>query len=363
MLHENTQALAHADYFDPAPPPPFDSERWKAIRNRLIDELAKGGKTLDDFAPDEYELGRLKIWLKSPDSFPRFSRRIGDKTMAEEIADAMEARFAEIDRAGIDYRLRCPVKVETTLTHALIEGAETARNLCEWVDFCAAPGLGKTEAKIEYIARMRKAEGFFCPVWSIDLDQSCTNLKDVLALIARQIMGEDANYDPKSAFAMSQAIIEATKGRRGLLFVDEGQNLADMLKKMGLPIVDMLRSFVDKGCFGIVYLGNGEIYRRLCAGTGKNKNAYAQLLSRMVDFRVEFGGYRPGQPNNGKSLTKADILAVANAWGVVGVEEESYCLQVAKESGALRNITNVIRYSMERYGSLDIKCLKMGRAL
>lgn len=253
MLHENAQVFAYEEYFDSTPPPPFDGERWKSIRDRLIDELANGGKTLEDFAPDGMELGRLKIWLKSPDSFSRFGRRVGEKTAAEQIADVLEARFAEIDDAGINYRLRCPVKVETTLTRALIEGAETARNLCEWVDFCAAPGLGKTEAKSEYIARMRKAEGFFCPVWSIDLDQSCISLKAVLALIARQILGEDANYDAKSDFAMSQAIIEATKGkgRRGLLFVDEGQNLADMLKKMGLPIVDMLRSFVDKGVSGL----------------------------------------------------------------------------------------------------------------
>ena len=42
MLHENAQVFAAEDYLDPTPPPPFDSERWKAIRNRLIDELAKG---------------------------------------------------------------------------------------------------------------------------------------------------------------------------------------------------------------------------------------------------------------------------------------------------------------------------------
>lgn len=356
MLHENEQVSAYTDAFYPEKPAPFCRERWKSIRNRLIDELAKGGKTLDDFAPDEMGKGRLEIWLKSPDDFHFYARRVGDKTMAEQIAEALEARFAEIDQAGVDYRLRCPRRVETTLTRALIEGAETARSLCEWVDFCAAPGLGKTEAKMEFIARVRKAEGFFCPVWSIDLDENCISLKAILNLIAQEILGA-GRFDEKSEFAMSQAIIEATKGRRGLLFVDEGQHLADMMKKMGIPVISMLRRFVDRGCFGIVYLGNGEIYRRLSTGVGRDKGAYAQLLSRMQDFRVEVGRYCPGQTDNHKALTKADVLAVAKAWGVSGVEESAYCLKIAEGPGALRAMTNVLRISMERYGSLDIKTL------
>ena len=54
---------------------------------------------------------------------------------------------------------------------------------------------------------------------------------------------------------------------------------------------------------------------------------------------------------------------MANAWGVVGIEEESYCLKAAEKPGALRTMTNIIRASMEHYGSLDIKCLQKVRAL
>ena len=361
MLHENEQAFAYAD-FDDNPPAPFDAERWKALRNRLIDELAKGGKSLEDFSPNEMELGRLKIWLKSPDAFPRFGRRVGEKSTAEQIADFLEQRFSELDQAGLDFRMRCPARVETTVTQALIEGAETARNLCEWVDFCAAPGLGKSEAKNEYIARMRKADGFFCPIWSIELDETCISTKAMLNLIAREILGA-GTFDEKSEFAMSQAIIEATNGKRGLLFVDEGQHLADILKKMGIPIINLLRRFVDRGCFGIVYLGNGEIYRRLSTGIGRDKGAYTQLLSRMAEFRIEVGGYRPGRPCEGRALTKADVLAVANVWWVSGVEESAYCLKIAEGPGALRAMTNVFRAAWEKYGSLDINCMNKVRAL
>jgi len=360
MLHENEQVLDKPNHQGTCHAP-FDLGRWKAISDRVIDELASG-RTLQDFARGENEVSRLKIWLKSPDSFPKYSRVVGDKTHAEKIAETIEARFAEFDQAGPDYRLRCPVKVETTVTRALIEAAETARSLGEWFDFCAAPGLGKTEAKNECIARVRKSEGFFCPVWEIELDESCISIKSVLLLIARAILGA-GRFDERSEFSMSRAIIEATRGRRGLLFVDEGQHLADMMKKMGIPIINMLRRLVDQGCFGIVYLGNGEIYRRLSTGTGRDKGAYTQLLSRMSEFRTVISPYRPGNGNDGKSLNKADILAVASAWGVSGVEESAYCLKVAEGPGALRAMTNVLRVSMERYGSLDIKCLRQVRGV
>lgn len=361
MVTEKSQALSCSE-FDDKPPPPFDIERWMFLRNRLIDELAKGGKSLESFTPNEIELGRLKIWLKSPNALPRFGRRVGEKSAAEMIAESLEQRFYELDQVGLNFRLRCPARVETTVTKALIEGAETARNLCEWVDFCAAPGLGKTEAKTEYIARMRKADGFFCPIWSIDLDETCISTKAILNLIAREVLG-GGNFDEKSEFAMSQAIIEATYGKRGLLFVDEGQHLADILKKMGIPILNLLRRFVDRGCFGIVYLGNGEIYRRLSAGMGRDKGAYTQLLSRMQDFRIEVGGYRSGRQAEGRALTKVDVLAVANAWGVSGVEESAYCLKIAEGPGALRAMTNVFRVALERYDALDIKSLNKVRAL
>ncbi len=54
MLHENAQVFSVDNYGEQQP---FDGERWKAIRNRLIDELAKGGNTLEDFAPDKIEPG------------------------------------------------------------------------------------------------------------------------------------------------------------------------------------------------------------------------------------------------------------------------------------------------------------------
>jgi len=340
--------------FAESPPRPFDRGRWEVIVNRVIDELAKGGEaTLKSISSGiGFELGTLEIWLKSPTCFLSYGRRVGEKSTSEKIGEALEKYFLQLEEAGANVRMRCPVRVKTGVIAEMVSGIEAARSMCEFVEICAAPGLGKTESTLEYIASCRKAEGFDCPVWLIELDESCISVKAVLQLIARQVV-RHGQYDPKSEFSMVQAIIEATTGRRGLLLVDEGQHLADAQKIMGIPIINMLRRFVDRGLFGIAYFGNGEIYRRLISGTGKDKGAYTQLLSRMQDFRVEIHGLGKGG-DGAAALTREDVLAVAATWGVTGIEERAYCLKVAAQPGALRTMTNVFRRSLERFGHIDI---------
>jgi hypothetical protein len=355
MLHEKEQKLCDAPVL--VHHTPMDRGRWEAIVNRLIDELAKGGEvTLKSISSAiGFELQTLEMWLKSPDCFLSFGRRVGEKSTSEKIADALEKYFLQSGPAGFDVRMRCPVRVKTSVICAMLSGIESARSMCELVEICAAPGLGKTESTLEYIASCRKREGFDCPVWLIELDESCISIKAVLFLIARQIV-RHGHYDPKSEFSMVQAISEAATGRRGVLLVDEGQHLADAQKIMGIPIINMLRRFVDRGLFGIAYFGNGEIYRRLVSGTGKDKGAYTQLLSRMQDFRVEIRGLGKGD-ENAAALTREDVIAVAATWGVTGVEERAYCLKAAAQPGALRTVTNVFRRSLEGFGEIDISIM------
>ncbi len=357
MLQEKEQAVCDAPDFnslDYGVLPTFDRGRWEVLVNRVIDELAKGGEvSLKSISSGVgFDLQTIEIWLKSPDCFLAYGRRVGEKSTSEQIGNALEKYFLELDAAGVRVRTRCPVRVKTSVIDAMLSGIEAARSMCEFVEICAAPGLGKTESTLDYLARCRKAEGFDCPVWPIELDESCISIKAVLQLIARQIVTH-GNYDQKSEFSMSQAIIEQASGRRGVLLVDEGQHLADAQKIMGIPIINLLRRFVDRGLFGIAYFGNGEIYRRLTSGTAKDKGAYTQLLSRMQDFRVEIIGLGKGDGTL-PALTREDVLSIADAWGVTGVEERSYCLKAAAQPGALRTMTNIFRRSLDSCGHIDI---------
>ena len=154
-------------------------------------------------------------------------------------------------------------------------------------------------------------------------------------------------------------MIDATYGRHGLLLIDEGQHLADATKKMGIPTVNLLRRFVDRGCFGVLYMGSGEMYRRLLSGKG----AYTQLLSRMQDFRVEVAPYCAKQSAKEPALSRDDVLAVAAAWGVQGVAEIAYCLKAAELPGSLRSMTNIIRSALVRFGDLSVDSLQQIRRL
>lgn len=353
MLQEKEQEVCDAPS-DYGVLPTFDHGRWKVIVNRVIDELAKGGEvSLKGISSGiGFDLQTLEIWMESPNCFLSYGRRVGDKSTSEQIGEALDKYLLELAAAGVSVRMRCPVRVKTSVIGAMVSGIEAARSMCEFVEICAAPGLGKTESILEYMARCRKTEGVKCPVWSIELDESCISIKAVLQLIARQVVPH-GHYDQKTEFSMSQAIIEQARGRGGVLLVDEGQHLADAQKIMGIPIINLLRRFVDRGLFGIAYFGNGEIYRRLISGTAKDKGAYTQLLSRMQDFRVEILGLGKGDGTL-PALTREDVLAVADAWGVTGVEERAYCLKAAAQPGALRTMTNIFRRSLDQCGHIDI---------
>jgi hypothetical protein len=340
----------------------IDRVRWEAVRNRSIDELAKGGVSLRDLAAiASVEEGQLRIWLNDADDFPVWGRRVGEKSMPEKIAEALEQAFKAMDDAGINTALRCPVRVRTSVVEAICKGFRTARRLCEFVEISGPPGVGKSEGMAEALARFRKEEGFSCPVWSIKLDETCVNIKAVLILIARAVC-ESRGFDDRSEFSLRQSIERGTEGRHGVLAVDEGQHLADVMRRLGIPIINQLRSFVDDGLFGIVYFGNGEIYRRLKAGTAGNRGAYTQILSRMQDFRVEISGYDPTGKKS-PCLTRQDVLAVAAAWGVSGAEEIAWCLKAVARPGTLRTMTNAFRRVLAEHDEITLAALNSLRTL
>ena len=330
-------------------PNPQSRERWQALRDRVIDEIQLHGRRLAEFTSNDVDVESLTRWLEAPNTWGDCLFKGQAEPRLISIADALELRLQQF--AGDDPKGHAP-RVETTVTRTLFEAAETARNFGAWVDFSAPAGLGKTEAKNEYLARTRKRDGFGAPAWAIKLDETSVSVKALLVMIARAVAHKSEFHEANEA-SMVHAITEATIGRRGVLIIDEAQHLADATKRQGLNTLNQLRSFTDEGCFGVVTMGNGEIYRRLVAGRG----AYAQLLSRMQDYRVSVAPYQAGKPGDGPALTKDDVLAVAKAWGVTGIEEQAYCLKAAASEGALRTLTNVLRMAQARFESLDIRCL------
>lgn len=328
---------------------------WEELRNRVINEQGKG-KTLESFAKSfEFDVNDLKQWLTEPRGLPIYGGN-ASKPKAVLIADVLVKYFAELDAKGVSHKAYCPPSVQTSVTAAIVDAIGSARAMCVPRLIDAPPGVGKTEGINQYLAQVFKSEGHKCPVWKIRLDGLSLTHKAVLSLIRRQVLGNDG-HDDRSEFTVAEVIDRFTEGRGGVLLIDEAQHLGDADTKNATTILNVLRRFTDTGHFGIVMFGNGEIYRHLSKG-----GRHTQILSRMDAFRVEIAGLNMGKPGQ-VALLEEDVLAVLHAWGVKGADVEKWCLRVAQQPGALRNVTNDFRMAMDRYEAINIATLKRVRKL
>lgn len=165
-------------------------------------------------------------------------------------------------------------------------------------------------------------------------------MKAVLSSIAAEVDKKYHFNKSQNDFELDYHIEEKTRGRGGILIIDEAQHLADAKIEHGIRIINGLRRYVDKGLFGIALLNNGEIYRRISGGK------YAQLLSRMQDWRIEI-----------KGVTEHDIDLVMAAWGVSGKDERKWCIKRGMGPGQLRAVVNGFHNALLECDSIDISTL------
>ena len=330
-----------------------DPDRWEVLKNRLADEFSRNGsykrRLLTEINEDEL---RLDGWLKDPSAFSSGFVRVGQKCRTVLIAEAIESSLAALDAERAMNSEGEPARAQTSVIRDIGKAINTARNMQIAMLLDAPPGIGKTEGIQEYIAVARKTEGFDCPVWLIELNEYCLSQKAILTLIARQVVGA-GRFDDRTEFSMSEAIVNATLGRKGVLIVDEAQHLGDANMKRWLPIINGLRRLVEKGDFGLVLVGNGEIYRSL------DTSKHAQLTSRLFEDRVEFVGLGQRRKKGQPGLIEADVDALMAAWRVHGIEERKFCISIAKKPGALRVLCKKFRKARYEFKEINFKTLSL----
>lgn len=324
--------------------PVLDKEslaHWEQLRNRLADELSRGFTVARLATETGLMAAQVEAWAADPSRF-REPRNYGESSLAQHIEASLSKRFAELDEDRELRRAPGTVRIETSVMLRAMHAFSLARKTPAMVDFTAPPGVGKSQAVDEYLANCRKFEGFGAPVWKIELSEFTLSAKGVLTLLAEQIKRAP---NVGSEFELARHIEAATEGRSGVLIIDEAQHLADALNiNSGLRIINGLRRFVDKGLFGIVFVNNGEIYRRLQDGK------HAQLFSRMEAWRVEVG-----------SVTDDDVDRIMAVWGVSGKPEREYSVKIASSRGTLRSLTNLYRRTLEEFGSIDVDLMRSVR--
>ena len=325
--------------------PEVDLERWQRLKERLINEISRG-RTLEEIANivgERIFARNLEDWMEDPGWMREGSyTRFGVEAVSVRIETALEKHFDDLDRERGDFLKHPPKGIETSVMKAVLEGFRKARTIPAMVDICVPSGAGKTEAKEEYLARCRKEEGLKCPVWTIELSEFGLTIRDTLEKIVRRIGADHQGF--KTEAEIDHFIEENTRGRRGLLIIDEAQHLADAKIDHGVRIINGLRRYVDKRLFGIALLNNGEIYRRISGGKQKH---FDQLFSRMKGWRIEVPG-----------VTENDVDLVMAAWKVSGKDERAWCIRNGMGPGQLRSIVTGFQNSLYEFREINIDTLE-----
>lgn len=314
--------------------------RWEALRNRLAEELARG-VSIHHFAKEADLSGEhLDAWSKDFSHF-RISRRDGEESMAATIERTLEEKFTQLDAERASETQVDDPLVETSVVRDVILAINKARKLGVIVDFSAPAGNGKTSGIKEYVKRARKSEGFDCPVWTITMTPVHCSLRGFLGLIAQEGMGI-GTYEGRTDYRLFEQIKSAAQGRGGVLIIDEAQQILNAGGTNTMDIMNQLRSFHDAKVFGVVLLGNNEIYQHF------SKIGANQIWQRLASDRIE-----------NKGATEADIELIMNAFNVKGAAEKALCKRIVNVSGGLRQLVRTFQNAKFSYGDVSLSALEL----
>lgn len=188
-------------------------------------------------------------------------------------------------------------------------------------------GVGKTMAAEKYQHDTPN-------VWMMTADSSMRSPTAILRELTELL---DANE--KRGPRMMASVIQRVKGTRGLLIVDEAQNLTT-------EAIDLLRTIFDRGRIGLVFMGNEPLKGRI-EGMGR-QSSHAQIFSRV--------GMRKNRVN---PLVK-DVYQLLDAWGITDPTLRKTCRWIAMQPGGLRTLNKTLRYAFMLAGSGDRDELEEG---
>lgn len=175
-----------------------------------------------------------------------------------------------------------------------------------------APGVGKSQA-LRYYKKNNNN------IWMI---MACPSLSSVTAFLYELALEIGINNPPKRKDALSRSIRRYLMGTEGVLIIDEAQH-------MSYEALEEIRIIQEQTQFAVVLSGNKKTYAKLTGG--QRSEDFAQLFSRVAKRR----GIH--------TTRKADVKAIADAWGVHGVVERKLMQQIAEKQGRLRLLSKTLK--------------------
>lgn len=175
------------------------------------------------------------------------------------------------------------------------------------------PGLGKT------VTARRFADGD-PNAWLATMAPSTAGVATMCLEVAAAIGLGELKGSPQQ---LSRQIRNHVVGKKGLLIVDEAQELND-------KAINEIRGWHDRTGVGIALLGNEKVVGQLDA----RKSALAQILSRF-SIRHEQSEPLPG-----------DLDALFEAWGITDRYQRDFLTKIGARLGALREVTHTIEIAL-----------------
>lgn len=242
--------------------------------------------------------GTFGPWLAN--KYPGDSARVAAQVQVW--LDAREER-----RAMRAAPARDPGFVLTRTAERILYALDHAQHVPDIAAIAAVPGTGKTRACEEQ--RRRRPN-----VVLATMRPSSSSVPATLAAVLEAAGEPEAKGTPQ---ALRRRLLERlSRGSDTLVIVDEAQHLS-------LKAADELRSLHDGAGIGLALVGDQHLMTIF--------QSAAQLVSRV--------GMRHKQA---KALVE-DVDTLAAAWGVEGREALAFCREIARRSGALRQMVKTIK--------------------
>lgn len=180
----------------------------------------------------------------------------------------------------------------------------------EIVLIVTTPGIGKTRVAERFAALDPN-------VWLATMAPSTAGVATMAIEVAAAIGLGEVKGSPQQ---LSRQVKTRVQGKKGLLIIDEAQELTD-------KALNELRGWHDQTKVGIALMGNENVVGQIDG----RKSALAQISSRFSIRHVQV------------APIAGDIDALLDAWGIAAVDQRAFLAKIGAMPGALREMTHTIK--------------------
>ena len=287
-------------------------DRVETARSWLISHKAETGKSWPEISKLTDVAGST-LSLFSSDKYAGDNAKIATRVLAYRDRIAAQADIATEARTA-------PAWYDTHTSRELTRLLDWAQS-GKIVLIVTPPGIGKSKVAERFAVADPN-------VWLATMSPATAGVATMASEVIEALgLGQVAG----SPHQLSRKIREYLVGRKGLIIIDEAQELTD-------KSLNEIRGWHDRTGVGIALIGNDKVIGQI----DSRKSALAQVSSRFSHRHVQMAAY------------PEDIDACLDAWGIVQADQRAYLHKLGRLPGALREVTHTIEIAAMSTGQGEL---------